>query len=120
MEATEHDEQSEREHLEGLERVRHGLPYSGEQFRRELRILEDLHQHEQRAMRVYTDYTFTVLMFSRELELEIQQEWNNALLHVFEQEACRTIVWGCDLKHPRRVLVLFGKYHSLSRPTEHH
>lgn len=111
-------EQQERDHLEGLERERHGLPYSKTEHEHNLRRIAYLRQVEQDAMRRYTNYTLTILTFAQDLALEKHRQWNDALQQVHGLENCSCIVFGRDAKVPRRTLVLFGmSYQSQSQLT---
>lgn len=101
-------ESRECEHLDGLEREKHGLPYSREEHDWNLRRIEQLRDYEQQEMRRYTDYTLTTLEFTEELDLEHHSEWNSTLRHVHDHDNCLAIVWGREVGYPRRVLALIG------------
>lgn len=109
-ETSSSQEQRHREHLEGVERERIGLPYSKDEFLRNLRFVEELHQQNQQALREYGDYTFTILVLARELDLDTHHEWDTALRQAHNQRSCKSVAWGRDLRNPLRVLVLSGKW----------
>lgn len=90
---------------------------------RELRIIEEQQEIEQRYLRVYTDYTLTILEPVIACDLENQREWNIALQHVHGQDNCQRVVWGHVLNKPSRVLVIFSTFQKCGandRATDHH
>lgn len=101
-------EQATNSKLEAVEDQIDGLPVTEEQRDRDLRTLEKQRELEQKYMRVYTDYTLTILEFLRELDLEKHREWNSAMKHALNQKGCERVLWACDLDDSRRVLVLLG------------